>query len=410
MQLCRAQGAELILCGIDLNGRLPGGVGVATGPPVCGEPDAIGKRFAQILVKMRMWVPSTFRHLHPGEDCTYVHPTGSEHRIDFIAGAAMCLQAQSEVHVNFDTGAPREDRRLVGLWVGGLFREVRQRASLWRPKYDRDKILSDEGRAIIAEACANFTQPSWEVMPDEHYLLIQNMLLTTLQQNFQVADTPAHASYIPAEVWDIREAKISLKRASRGRARLRSDLIPCAFRQWREGLDRGLLRLIGKQGFLYNLAAAAIRFAAARVRKGIAAARQNFLSKILAEGHQSAAQVLRRAKAAGLGGARARWSKRPLPALLHPTSGQPVGGKAGYDQVWLEHFGHQEQGHIVATDQLTQQAAVPMPVDEEAAMPQRARDSVPSLRYRRDNVTPAGAFVSWKATMLKAAASSCSSM
>ena len=29
----------------------------------------------------------------------------------------------------FDTGAPREDHRLVGLWVGGLFKEVRQRAS-----------------------------------------------------------------------------------------------------------------------------------------------------------------------------------------------------------------------------------------------------------------------------------------
>ena len=127
----RTQGADLLLCGIDLNGRLPGEFGTATGPVVCGEPDATGKRFAQILVRMRMWATATFRHLHPGEDCTYVHPTGSEHRIDFIVagGTAACLQAQSQVHIDFDTGAPREDHRLVGLWVGGLFKEVRQRAS-----------------------------------------------------------------------------------------------------------------------------------------------------------------------------------------------------------------------------------------------------------------------------------------
>ena len=202
----------------------------------------------------------------------------------------------------------------------------------------------------------------WFFCPD--YMVIQNMLQNTLQQNFQVAKAPAHASYIPAEIWDIRQAKMSLKRASRGRARLWPDLIPWAFRQWKEGIDRGLLRLVGKQGFLYNLAAATTRFAAARVRKGIAIARQSFLNKILAGGHQSAAQVLRRAKAAGLGGARARRPGRPLPALLNPANGLPVGDKAGYDQVWLEHFGQQEQGHIVATDQLIQQAAMPTPADE----------------------------------------------
>ena len=82
-QLQRTQGADLVLCGIDLNG--PGEVNTATGPVVCGEPDVIGKCFAQLLVSMRMWAPATFRHRHPGEDCTFVHPTGSERRIDFIA-------------------------------------------------------------------------------------------------------------------------------------------------------------------------------------------------------------------------------------------------------------------------------------------------------------------------------------
>ena len=61
---------------------------------------------------------------------------------------------------------------------------------------------------------------------------------------------------------------------------------------------------------------------------------------------------------------KARAYRRPLPALLDPRSGAPVGNRAGYDQVWLEHFGKQEQGSIIATADLLAQAAVPMPTDE----------------------------------------------
>ena len=82
------------------------------------------------------------------------------------------------------------------------------------------------------------------------------------------------------------------------------DSLSWSFRQWKDGVDRGLQRLISKQGLLYNLAAAAIRFAADRIRKGVTEARQQFLRQVLVEGHQSASPVLRRAKAAGLGGAK----------------------------------------------------------------------------------------------------------
>ena len=143
-QLHNIRNADLVLCGIDLNGRLPGDVEGVTGPVVCGEPDVIGKRFAQMLGRSSMWVPATYRHLHHGEDCTFVHPTGSEHRIDYVVvgGLAACHCAHSQIHLDFDTGAPREDHRLAGLWLSGRMQAQRPRATLKRPKFDREKLLS----------------------------------------------------------------------------------------------------------------------------------------------------------------------------------------------------------------------------------------------------------------------------
>ena len=360
------KGADLVLCGIDLNGRVPGPCDDVTGGAECSEPDTIGKRFVSILASCRLWLPSTYRHLHPGEDCTFVHHSGSEHRIDYIAvgGRAACLQAHSQVCMDFDTGAPREDHRLVGLRLRGTFSGISPRPTLWRPAFDRAKIVSEEGRSILREACRAFPSPGWEVSPDDHCQRIQDMLISTLTKHFMVEQPMARSAFIPDEVWSLREAKLRLKRLSRGRLKLWSDLVVWAFRQWRTDRDDGLCLLVQKQGLLYQLAAAAVRFATNRVRRGVAAGRQKFVADIVAEGNKSAAQLLRSVKAAGIGGARTKNSRRPLPALLDPCSGQPVGSKAERDQVWLEYFGQQEQGEILDTPMLLARAATPMQTDE----------------------------------------------
>ncbi|CAE7830408.1 Pol [Symbiodinium sp. CCMP2592] len=357
---------DIVVLGIDLNGRVPCGVEGTTGPVECGTPDAIGRKFVKLMASTRMWLPSTYRHLHEGIDTTFVHPSGSEHRIDFIAvgGRAVSTAAKSSVHLDFDTGSPREDHRLVVLHMKGMIAGGLSRAALWRPVYDRDKLMSPAGQEILAEACQAFEQPAWNVSPDEHCNLIQEMLHATLQTHFLAEKHAANSSYIPQEVWELRRAKTSLKKATRGRIRLWKDLVDWAWQKWRTGAETGLLNLISKQGLLYQIAAAAIRYATARISADVAKARQTFLSGILHEGHQGAGQVLRRVCAAGVGGAKARQKKRPLPALLHPKSGQTVGHREGYDQVWLEHFGGQEQGEILPTDLLIEQAAQPMPTED----------------------------------------------
>ncbi|CAE7825551.1 unnamed protein product [Symbiodinium sp. CCMP2592] len=360
------KGADLVLLGVDLNGRIPCGVAGTTGDRTVGPPDAIGRRFVQILAKYRLWAPATFSHLHQGEDHTFVHHTGSQHRIDYliIGGGAACLRAESFVCEEFDTGAPREDHRLAGVSIHGACRAFKPRAALYRPTFDRGKIMSAEGKRILEQACEEFVQPDWSMSPDQHYQVIQQMLQDTLQQHFLLDRASARATFMPAEVWQLREARQRLKRLTRGRITLWDDLVAWAFRQLHDGKDRGMTNLVAKQGLLYQLSAAAIRFASTRIKRGLAKARQNFLRTVLLEGHQGSSQVLRRTKKAGLGGKATQNRCRPLPALLSPATGAPIGDRAGHDQVWLEHFGAQEQGTVLPTSTFIEEAAQPIPCDE----------------------------------------------
>eukprot|EP00439_Symbiodinium_sp_Y106_P051172 s4183_g6.t2 len=349
--LLRAKRADLVVLGIDANGRVPGNVDGITGPVECGSPDPIGKRLTAALAQAKMWLPATYRHLHPDEDKTFVHPTGSEHRIDYIAlnANSLRLQVRSQVCENFDTGAPREDHRLVGTRMRGVLQAAKRRAALWRPSYDRPKVMSDQGRQILHEACRGFQPPSWAVSPDLHCQQIQEMLQTTLQQHFQCDRKSSNATYIPDAIWELRAAKLHLKRRTRGRVRLWTDLVAWAFRKWKDDADVGMQILIRKEGLLYHLAAAGIRFATARISKGVAATR---------------AQVLRRAKSAGLGGAAAQRKKRALPTLLHPTTGASVGTRDERDAVVLEHFGRQEQGSVIPVGDFIEHTAAPIPTEE----------------------------------------------
>ena len=152
---------------------------------------------------------------------------------------------------------------------------------------------------------------------------------------------------IPDHVWGIRDQKVGFKRRVRFRAKLWADVLCRAFLQWKEEQDYSVLVLLGKQSLLYELAAAAVKFSTARIRRDILRAKQAFLQQVAGEGHHGAAKVLQRVKRAGVGGSKARPISRPLPMLLHPETGTAVTTRKQRDQVWMLHFGQQEQGHTM---------------------------------------------------------------
>ena len=142
----------------------------------------------------------------------------------------------------------------------------------------------------------------------------------------------------------------------RHRAKLWRDILIRAFAQWKEGQDYSVSLLLRKQGLLYEIAAAAVKLSTAFIRSKILRAKHAFLQQVAGEGHHGAAKILQRVKKAGMGGAKTRPISRPLPMLLHPDSGMTIATRKQRDQVWMLHFGKQEQGSATNIDDFLAEA------------------------------------------------------
>ncbi|CAE7857683.1 unnamed protein product, partial [Symbiodinium necroappetens] len=264
--LHRLKRSHLVLCGIDLNGRVQAPYELVCGTLTCDDPDATGQKFTETLASAGMWIPSTYNELHQRDPYTYCHPSGNESRIDYVVvgGRANIDGAGSETCQDFDNGSPNEDHRLAALTLEGRLQLSQGRPKLWRPVYDRDKLATPEG------------------------------------------------------------------------AREQDDRRGGAFAE--QPLN------IGKAEQSMTL------------KVMIAEAKDKFLRQVAAEGHQNVTAVLQRARKAGVGGRNRRPVSRPLPRLIDPKTGEVATTAADRDKIWLQFFGEQEQGKVIPTDSLIQQA------------------------------------------------------
>ncbi|CAE7939330.1 unnamed protein product, partial [Symbiodinium necroappetens] len=201
--LQRLKQTNLLVGGIDLNGRVPPDYTGVSGSLEFGEPDDTGWSFAPILADAGVWIPSMYTQLHCGDSTTYVHPNGQQHRIDYIllGGKALVDCVRSEVDETFDNGSPQEDHLLLQLSITGNIALARRPSRLLRPTYDREKILSEEGRVRIRRTLAVFQHPAWDVHPDQHCLQMEEFLRNELDTHFAKPPVQRRASYIPDTVW-----------------------------------------------------------------------------------------------------------------------------------------------------------------------------------------------------------------
>ena len=356
--LHRLKHVHLLLGGADLNARVPTGFEGVSGSLEFGEPDETGWRIAAMLAELGLWLPSTFSPIHCGDSATYTHPNGQQHRIDYllVGGTAVVEQARSEIDDSFDNCSPQEDHKLLQLSIGGHLDATACSRRLARPKYDRDKILSLEGRSILRQLLSEFPHPSWEVGVDQHCSTIEAYMRKALDAHFALPPAQKRASYIPEKVWILRGQKVSFKHRVRHRAKLWLDLQSRAFAQWSQQQDYSVVPLVEKHSLLYDLAAAAVKYTTARIKREVRNAKNTFLRGVAGEGHQGAAKILQRVKKAGMGGTKSRPISRPLPLLLHPEDGSVARTRKHRDDIWMLHFGKQEQGETIDTRNFLQSA------------------------------------------------------
>ena len=224
LQQCLQQNKEaaMVILGIDLNGRLPTGAEGITGDLKHGEPDSNGWSLLALARNLNLWFPATYSDFHVGDTATYRQANGATHRIDFIGvgGMTVVREIQSRVVDEFDTANPNEDHSPVSIDLTCHMEDSDGRPSIYRPKYNVDKMLTVEGRRMLAEQLQAYVAPSWTMHPDDHCQHVQDFLHSIMKEHFAKDDLAPKATYIPDHVWQWRQAKHRLKQKARHRKRL----------------------------------------------------------------------------------------------------------------------------------------------------------------------------------------------
>ena len=134
--LHQAGEADIIVGGIDANGRPPCYHHPVTGSVEYGDSDEAGAQFVEALRASAMWLPATFEAIHSGPNATFCHANGQLHRIDFLAvgGTAWLLQAASWVDSNIDLASSRDDHYVSSLIMTGQTRKGVATRRLWRKR------------------------------------------------------------------------------------------------------------------------------------------------------------------------------------------------------------------------------------------------------------------------------------
>ena len=306
--------SALIVGGLDLNGRVATGVTQVTGDVVFGD-------VTDLAAFLHLWFPSTFSRLHVGEHMTYQQANGAEHRIDYIilGGAAEVRRLRSWVEFGFDSASPNDDHWPVMMHVEGTIQAPdadTDGSTVWRPSYDTERMMTDKGKEILQRRLSAYEHPSWQMDPSEHCQHLQDFLHEVMQSEFAKEEARPRAAYIPDEVWTLRASKLGFKQRTRYRQRFWLQMLPRAFLQWKEWSDYQVTSLISKQGLLYELAAAAIRFATALIKRGIAKGKAEYLKGLALAAGPKAGDIVTLAKKAGVGGRSTKAFVRPLPILL----------------------------------------------------------------------------------------------
>ncbi|CAE7022108.1 unnamed protein product [Symbiodinium sp. CCMP2456] len=355
-----------IFMGIDLNGRIPTCHEGITGSLRHGDADENGRGMLSVAKAINLWFPSTFCEFHQGTTTTYRQANGADHRIDYIGtgGTMEIREICSWVEEDFDVANTNEDHSPVAIDITATWTTKGHARRLHRPKYDTEKMLTAEGRRKITEALRLYSPPGWQVHPDDHCQHLQDYLHAVMAKHFAITAGGPRATYISDSIWELRQRKLSLKYKARHRRQLWTALTSRAFLQWKTDKDYGVAKLLAKQAILYDIVAGAVRWATNRIKKGIYLAKAQFLQGLVHQEGDKACDVLRRAKAAGVGGRQARPVVRPLP-VLKDADGKLAESWEDRDKIWLAHFGQQEMGYVVATEQYLKEGGQQVLCDEE---------------------------------------------
>ena len=335
------------LLGIDANARVPDYVGNATGDLAYGVPDAAGEAFAERIHRWGLQLPSTFRGVHSGDSYTWRHACGNYSRIDYFAvgGHATFDAVRTRILHDVDTLSQAEDHWPLQIQTNVAW-YVSEAADhrLHRPRYDVEKMSTEEGKSLLRDIAAACPRPHWNVHVDQHAEVLAEHIRAGLQEHFPLRSHGPRAQYISSEVWRAREKRRQLKqRTRRLNDGFKGFVTEVAFQTWKWGVGT-FSGVQWKVMVLRELVASAIKFNICWAKQRIKEDKRDYLRRFLRDlGGLNGTQLQQKLSKCGLG-ARSRRKGRAVVPAVHDAHGCLLVGRQQQDEAWMGYFGAMEGG------------------------------------------------------------------
>ena len=161
----------------DFNARLGRQVGQITGALQDVQTNDNGERLLEFCEEYLLWVPSTFEHLHRGQQHTWVHPKGNKARIDYILLDEQfrnCV-AWSSCDINIQVANSAIDHTLLGIGLQWIEESLCQKRVDHR-LYDWEAMHTPEGKEKVRELVRQLPDVAWTVDPHLHWQILEDKL------------------------------------------------------------------------------------------------------------------------------------------------------------------------------------------------------------------------------------------
>ena len=218
-----------------------------------------------------------------------------------------------------------------------------------RPRFDRNKLMSPAGRALLNDALQAYQPPPWEMHPDDHATHVQDFLTAVLYEHFLQPPQAPRASYVSEAVWAARSRCMLVKKKTRRwNEGFKAFVLQHVLHRWR--YEAGTFPMpVRKSILIRELFAAAIRVSTHWTKQQLALDKRQYMQHAaLRLAGCTPQEVNKRLSQIGVGGRLARAVRKPPPALKDPATGAHVCGGHELDQLWMKFF-DMECGEVVGT-------------------------------------------------------------
>ena len=311
----------------------------------CSSPENLNAHCFQRLVQEHELVTQCLRNEHGIDLVTWRSPSGQTACLDYVAVPSVFASELVTIGVPHSFVDLLEiDHLPICVQIGWRAPACsRKKVAMW----DRDKMVSAEGRRLLKEIHASSPIIPWDMHVDDHLQIVNEHIYNGLQKHFLLEPCRPRQGYVSDEQWAAIRGRRHARRMLRKTKEIgRKTVLQAYFRAWRNSADWGRL----------NICCRRIRVSQARIGRVIKQYNRGIRQLARRDVAQGVKTAIRDARLAGpadfsrvicnilkIG----RKYRKPsiMPVLQH--QGRSVTDHGEFLQVMGEHFAEAERGVAV---------------------------------------------------------------